>query len=252
MPRTSLLVVLWLSLAFGGPRARAEFLIPDWAVGVIVDDGFAGLHDTRIFANLPSPFQGGHTAAVGSSSSSAEYLLDWSTQHGSFSISASQVAEDVSSSSLYATAAGGFTVDAFQNDVTITTSGTYTYNTPATYFGVTLKLLVYRLDPWEVIWGANEHGGPFGGYPPSGTLEFSGSATIPAGDIYVISYRMEVLTFGGGPGVLGTGAGEINFELHSVPEPATAALLLLAAALGFPRRISRRQTSQHSIPHHHH
>ncbi len=228
--------------------ARANLAFTEWGMSVDVRDSSSAVGDVAIFYNPPVPFQGAHTASVGNLSSSAQYLFDWSPQQASFSVAAAQVTEDLGPLPLWARSSGTFFLET-QDDVHLVTSGSYTYNTPATYFDVTLKLLVTRVDPWEVIWGAIEHGGPFAGHPPPGVLSFGGSATIPGGDPYRIAYTMEVHTFGGGTGVLGTGAGEINFELHSVPEPATAALLLLAAALGFPRRLPHRRISKHSIPH---
>jgi hypothetical protein len=237
--RKNLFLIAALVVGAAGPSVRADFIIPQWRLGVSVYDSSSGEDDTSIFATVQNPFQDSHSATAGISTAETTYDFAWSADFGSFLIDAAHEAEDVDPGFLLVRSSGFIWV-APSIDLSLEISAAYSYYLPPHMMMAELKVVVFDEDTSERLFYSLQRDNSFDGYPVSGTFTVDGNATLPAGHTTFLYYRMSIVSFSSQPpGLLATGTGSVSFTLQPVPEPSTLALLA-PLVLIVPRRRHHR------------
>ncbi len=131
-------------------------------------------------------------------------------------------------------------------DLTLGLTGAYTYYLPPDMMRVRLDLAVIDLDASELIFVDLQQDDSFDGSPATGTLTIDSEIILPAGHSYSLHYTMDITAWTGPPEVFWTASGWVNFQI--TPEPATATLLLLPAAVLVCRRRTPRRRAVGVLP----
>ncbi len=227
-PITIALLFVWAAPANGD-----SFTVDDWNLATGVADLSTGEDDFHSFVTVQNPFQDSHAASVGNSTAEASYDFAWSAGAGTFLVEAAQQAEFVDSGTLFSSSGGS--IDVFASvDLTLGLTGAYTYDLPPDSTLARFQMAVLDLDTSETLFVDTQVDDTFNGYPAAGTFTIDGEVTLPAGHSYSLKYWMRISTWTGPPEVFGTASGWVSFQL--TPEPATATLLLLPAAVLVCRR----------------
>jgi hypothetical protein len=235
-----------VALGLGRPAgARADaFTVEQWFLDVVVQDSSTSEHVSAGFRTVQNPFQDSHSVALASglTTAAAEYDFSWFPDYGSFGIEASLQAEDT----------GGFHVGAVSRgliyleptvDLTVLVSGAYSYDLPVGSLATDFSILVADAETYEIFFYDFQGDDTFLDPSASGTFTMEGEAVLPAGRTYLMDYTMDLDAYGS-TGALATGSGWVNFQI--IPEPATATLLLLPAAVLLLRRRTPRRYSGRS------
>ena len=238
MSQRKLSCVAALVLVAAAPLAHADFIIPQWRVGVTVHDSSSGQSASSTFATVQNPFQDSHSVSVGISTAESAYDFAWSADFGSFLIEGAHEAEDVDDLTLFSQSSGFIWV-APSIDLSLEIAAAYSYYLPPGMMLARLEIAAFDVDTSENLFYAREQDNSFDGYPVSGTFTIDGNATLPAGHTIVLHYEMIIQSFSGQTGLLGTGTGSVSFTLQPVPEPSALALLA-PLVLIVPRRRHRR------------
>jgi hypothetical protein len=221
------------TLVLASEAGASAFSIDDWFLGVTVADLSTGEDESDGFYNVQNPFQNSHAVSVGDSTSEASYDFAWSPHTGTLLVEAAHQAEFVDSATLVSSSSGS--IDVFASvDLTLGLTGAYTYDLPPDSMLARFQMAVLDLDTSETLFVDTQVDDTFDGYPAAGTFTIDGEVTLPAGHSYSLKYWMRIDTWVGPPEVFGTGSGWVNFQI--IPEPATATLLLLPAAVLVCRR----------------
>ena len=202
------------------PALAADLDFSDWELRATVI-GSAPVYDVHRFNDITLPFSNSHRSTYGLSSAAASYELD----NSRFLIRSIIAAEAGEADTLLSAAAGTFDVTA-QRDVVVHYDGRFTFNLTADSMragiafdfsepGNVLNTLHEDLDSHFTIDGV----GP-------GVLAFSGEFVIPAFTTWDVDYTMSIRANDTSAGHIATGTGYLEFRFS--PEPATAALFMLA------------------------
>ena len=121
-----------------------------------------------------------------------------------------------------------------QNDstpLTVDVDSQFSWNLPAgdrrTSFGVT----VGSYDGATTYWTGRIGSSPVFGDPPTGSFSPQGSVVLPPNGVYALAYTMRLDSLGGSPSVLSNAGGYVHIHVQALPEPATAGLALVGAAV---------------------
>ena len=186
---------------------------------------------TTFFEFPPSPnaIAFSQTAMIAPSFATGSYDIQWSGDSATIDVSVSHslAGFDGSTSSTsnirFRPAVDSlFTVNAFFN-----------YAHPPTLLGSVNFLVVLRMNPpGPAVFSAGDTAGTHWLEPPSGTIPASGSFELLAGNLYQISHIVTTRNYAAPPpGAEWLGNGEIHITIAPVPEPATAAMLVLGALM---------------------
>ncbi len=227
------------------PANGDSFTIDDWTLATGVHDSSTGEHESHGFYTVQNPFQDSHAASVGNSTAEAAYDFAWSAGAGTFLVEAAHRAEFVDSAILTSSSSGRIRV--FPTvDLTLGLTGAYSYGLPPDMMMARFQMAVVDDDTSETLFFDLQQDDSFNGYPAAGTFTIDGEITLPAGHSYSLRYTMRIDSWTGPPAVFGSGTGFVNFQL--IPEPATATLLLLPAAVLVCRRRKPRRRAEGVLP----
>lgn len=234
------LITIALLFVWVAPAKGDSFTVDDWNLTVGVHDASTGEVDFHSFLTVQNPFQDSHAISVGNSTAEASYDFAWSAGAGTFSLESALQANFVDSAILVSSSSGRIRVSPSVY-LTVGLTGAYTYDLPPDMMQTRFRMAVLDLDTSETLFVATHEDDTFNGYPAAGTFTIDGEVTLPAGHSYSLKYWMRISTWTGPPEVFGTASGWVSFQL--TPEPATATLLLLPAAVLVCRRRKPRRRS---------
>ncbi len=219
-----------------------SFAVDDWFVSATVSNFNLG-DDSEFFYTVQNPFNASHTATIAASTCQASYDFAWAEQFGTFLIQSTQTAEGVPTSMLV-TDSSGYIYVTPSEALALTINAQWTFDLPVDYMHTTLLVRVFGAATHQVLFGQTTGGDTFPGEPASGTVTITGNAILPPGETWVLRYGMDIYTYGGTQGYMGTGNGYVNFQLS--PEPASASVLTLGLLTLSHRRHCQAKTTRES------
>ncbi len=238
------LPVLASFLACVSPVRGDAFTVEEWVLATAVYDQSTGESDLQGSTVVQNPFYETQFVSVGRSTAASAFDFSWTADSGTFLIEGSQQAEFVDSAFVDSRSSGGLVVSP-SIDLTLELTGAYTYNLPLFMMAARFQVAVYDQETFETLFFDFHQDTSILG-PVSGTFTIDDAITLPAGHSYVLDYQMKIISWTGPPAVFGSGTGFVNFQL--IPEPATATLLLLPAAVLVSRRRKPRRRAKRVLP----
>ncbi len=225
-------LVVVLAALTGTTAAGGTVVVNDWAVGTAITPPGGGGPGMGSFEPA-NPFNQQFSVNWNSSVSSCLVSFAWneSAGTGSFLIEGQHTAEGTGSGILQSGSSGGITIDV-ATDLLFTVHGSYDHalslDISTASFGLNIVTPGGGVPPLLSV-GDSQSAWPG---PPNGTLSMDAEVVIPGGQSWLIQYSMRLIT-AAPPGGLASGDGFIQFSFApvSVPEPATASLLLAAAPI---------------------
>jgi hypothetical protein len=224
-------IVLSSLLAVGASALEATpiFQVKEWGLdtGVLgTPPNFGGVSITQI----ANPLQSSSSWISGPSSAATSYNFGWNDTFGDFLIQATHRAVATDASVLRTLSSGAINVTA-QSDLLFNLEAQWTYYLPISFMLAGTGFDVIDSDqPSNRLFAQQQSIDTALGAPLSGTLQLSGSAILPGGHTYTLSYGMELDVFHES-GATATADGYIHFTLSEVPEPAALVPLALSALL---------------------
>ena len=223
-------LVCGCSLLFlgSGRSAFANIDVSSWVVYAYVYNGANGQDSIVGFNQVMNPFQATHTAMLGISYATGTYDFAWAVGGGSFRIDSSN-------------GAAGNPVHLFSSSsglVVMNTTSAYRLDVDALYAfhllggdrEAMLSLLIGDGTTGQTLFNGTYISAPVTGDPAIGTFAIQRSFDLEPGHTYGVNYWMRVDSYSGSSSVLATGDGYVHFTLPPIPEPASAALLMLGLA----------------------
>jgi len=225
--------------------AHATQIVDAWdvLVGVQDSEGQFQQNFSRFNQVQPSPWLADHTAALGASSTVAQYNFNYAGDSATFHIDTHQQCQRVVGE-VPRCIASGFVNVVPAVDTLVTMEGAFTYTMNSDPMSANIVGNVVTLEPQQIYFQDGASAFSFLD-PPQGTLSIGASALLPggAGVIFRLGYGFQLLADDdNAPGSLMTGNGSIEFVLTPIPEPFSFVLLALGLLSASRRRraLSRR------------
>lgn len=219
--------------------ARAGFTIDAWDLACGITDANSGGGGV-VFNVAENPFHASHQIVWAGATDSASYDISWDAQAFDFQMTTSVTAPGTNFSGFTSACTGGVrvTTDA---DLLLDVDSAVTFALPDGDREVNLSVTA-SIPGGAYLFSALSSSVPVFGDPRYGVLNAHGSSILlPSNGTYVINYGIDLYsTWPSNPAVLSHADGFVNLHL-SVPEPATLAMLSIAA-LAFHRRLRLRRS----------
>ena len=163
--------------------------------------------------------------------------MAWSSSSGVFEITLNQQAIDANPG-FTARALAGILVEP-ATDLIVRFDASYTYFLPPEWLSVGFSVGVVDANTAQILLVRNLFASSALGLASGTFVVDNAQAVLPAGGQYFLKYDVAVDSSSGGSNAIGTGMGSVRITLSPVPQPATGALVALAA---LPVLIRRRRT----------
>ncbi|MCB9858269.1 MAG: hypothetical protein H6818_21510 [Phycisphaerales bacterium] len=244
-------VALAIAVTYSTASA-SSFTVTDMIMGSqVIVDGDLTVDAIYVPTN---PFAATHHAQMGQTESTTVYDLTWDITSGSFDYLFDHAIED-GPASAYARSSGTF-IFSTTEDMVFSYNLDYSYSlSGSTFVAKSTFQLVEGTPSDNFLVDYFSAGGPGWLELPNGTMLTSGQEFLEAGRRYVVTYRTELSVSGQNTGLVRHGSGSLQFAFATVPEPASA-LPLAIAAIAIARRpltvlVADRKPNATVQAHHH-
>ena len=222
-------------LAWSG-TVHAGFEVAAWDLLTFTQDRSADIPETdsERLTMLQNPLNHVSDTMIDPNTARTSYDFSWLMDYGTFDMDIEHHLETFR----VRTVSDGHLLIEPDTDLRMTIDASLTYSSvPGDQAFVRLKMFVIDETTQARLFDESERGGNAAFEPASGTLAFAGDFTLPAGTTYRIDYLVDAdnLSEPAPDGPIDTN-GFIHFELSPVPEPSSAALVLLGTVLASRRR----------------